>query len=130
MAWEGRWRDLALTASADHTDPRNDTLGNANYGKLLPRRAQDVLRLGADWRGGPWQAGATLAAFSERQDNAANTQRLGGYATLDLRAEWAATRELAVGLKLNNAGGKRYETSLGYDQPGREAFVTLRYTPK
>ncbi len=130
VAWEGRWRDLALSASADRTDPRNDTLGNANYGKQLPRRAKDALRLGADWSGGPWAAGATVAAFSHRFDNATNTQRLGGYATLDLRAEWAASRELVVGLKLNNAGDKRHETSLGYDQPRRETFVTLRYTPK
>lgn len=130
VAWEGRWRDVALQASADRTDPRNDTLGNANYGKRLPRRAKDALRLAADWSGGPWSAGATLAAFSHRFDNATNTQRLGGYATLDLRAEWAATRELAVGCKLNNAGGKRHETSLGYDQPWREAFLTVRYTPK
>jgi vitamin B12 transporter len=130
LAYEGRWRELALSAALDHTDPRNDTVGSANYDKQLPRRAKDMLRLGADWSGGPWSAGATLAAFSHRYDNAANTVRLGGYATLDLRAEWAATRDWALGLKLNNLGDQRYETSLGYDQPGREAFVTARYTLK
>jgi len=130
LAYEGRWRELALQASLDHTDPRNDTVGSANFDKLLPRRARNAARLGADWLVGPWQAGATLAAFSHRFDNAANTVRLGGYATLDLRAEWAATRELALGLKLNNAADKRYETSLGYDQPGRAVFVSVRYTPK
>ncbi len=130
LAYEGRWRELALSAALDHTDPRNDTAGSANYDKQLPRRAKDMLRLGADWSGGPWSAGATLAAFSHRYDNAANTVRLGGYATLDLRAEWAATRDWALGLKLNNLGDQRYETSLGYDQPGREAFVTARYTLK
>jgi vitamin B12 transporter len=130
LSYEGRWRDLALAASLDHTDPRNDTVGNANFDKQLPRRAKNAARLATDWDSGPWRAGATLAAFSERWDNAANTVRLGGYATLDLRAEWAVMRELALGIKLNNVGDKRYETSLGYDQPGREAFVTLRYVLK
>jgi vitamin B12 transporter len=130
LAYEGRWQALDLRAALDHTDPRNDTLGNANFDKLLPRRAQDALRLGADWAGGPWRAGAQVAAFSHRYDNATNTTRLGGYGTLDLRAEWVATREWALGLKLNNVGDKRYETSLGYDQPGREFFVTLRYTTR
>ncbi|CAD5374566.1 TonB-dependent receptor [Rubrivivax sp. A210] len=130
LAYEGRWRDLAMSAALDHIDPRNNTAGSASFGKQLPRRAQDALRLGVDWTRGPWSAGATLAAFSSRYDDAANTARLAGYATLDLRAEWTVSRELALGLKLNNAGDKAYETALGYDQPRRETFVTLRYTPK
>ena len=127
VSYEGRFQDLALSASIDHTDPRNATVGNANVGKLLPRRAKDALRAGADWQAGAFKLGGTLAAFSERFDNAANTARLGGYATLDLRAEWAWATEWALGIKLNNLGGKVYETALGYNQPGREAFVTLRY---
>jgi vitamin B12 transporter len=128
LGYEGQWRSLALSASYDHVDPRNATEGSANNGKLLQRRAQDAARLGADWAAGAYSAGATLAAFSHRYDNTANTARLGGYATLDLRAEYALTRGLMLGLKLNNLGDKRYETALGYDQPGREVFVSLRYT--
>ncbi|MDP3222340.1 MAG: TonB-dependent receptor [Rubrivivax sp.] len=126
LAYEGRWRGLDLTAALDHTDPKNATTGNANFGKQLVRRAQQALRLGADWQAGVWSAGATVAAFSHRFDDAANTRRLGGYGTLDLRAEWALTREIKLGLKLNNVGDKAYETVLGYNQPRREGFVTLR----
>jgi vitamin B12 transporter len=128
LAYEGQWRDVAMTASYDHVDPRNATEGNANNGKLLQRRAQDAARLGADWAAGAYSAGATLAAFSHRYDNTANTVRLAGYATLDLRAEWALSRVWKLGMKLNNLGDQRYETALGYDQPGREFFVSLRYT--
>lgn len=126
LSYEGQWRDIAFTGSLDHVDPRNATEGNANFGKLLPRRARNAARFGADWEAGVWKAGATLAAFSHRFDNAANTTRLAGYATVDLRAEWAFAPGYALGLKLNNVGDKRYETVLGYDQPGREGFVTLR----
>ena len=127
LGYEGQWRELALTASYDHVDPRNTTTGNANNGKLLPRRAPNAARLGADWSAAAWSAGATVAGFSSRYDNTANTIRLGGYGTLDLRTDWAISRELKLGLKLNNVGDKDYATALGYNQPGREAFVTLRW---
>ncbi len=126
LSYEGHWQGLDLSASVDHTDPRNATTGHANFGKQLARRAKDALRLGADWQSGAWSAGATVAAFSHRFDDAANNTRLGGYGTLDLRAEWAITRDLKLGLKLNNVGDKTYETVRGYNQPGREGFATLR----
>jgi vitamin B12 transporter len=126
LAYEGQWRDWAFTGSLDHTDPRNTTVGSANNGKLLPRRARNAARAGADWQAGAWRAGATLAAFSHRFDNAANTTRLGGYATLDLRGEWAFTPGWALGIKLNNVADKAFETALGYPQPGREGFVVLK----
>lgn len=130
LGYEGRWRDVDLTASYDHTDPRNATVGNANFGKQLARRAKQALRLGADWQAGAWSAGATLSAFSYRYDNAANTTRLGGYGTLDLRGEWAFSPQARLGLRVNNVADKAYSTVLGYDQPGREAFVTLRWVMK
>lgn len=127
LSYEGRWRGVDLTASYDDTDPRNATVGNANFGKQLARRARQALRLGADWQAGAWTAGATLAAFSHRFDDAGNRRRLGGHGTLDLRGEWAMTPTARLGLRVNNVGDKRYSTVLGYDQPRREAFVTMRY---
>ena len=126
LGYEGRWRSLVLQAALDHTDPRNKTVGSAAFDKLLPRRAKDSAKLAADWDGGVWTAGATLVGYSHRFDNTTNTARLAGYGTLDLRAEWALSRELKLGLKLNNVGDKTYETALGYNQPGRAGFVTLR----
>jgi len=130
LSYEGRLGSFALAASADHTDPRNDAPWQANYGKQLQRRAKDMLRAAVDWDGGPWSAGATLQAFSSRFDNPANTVRLGGYGTLDLRLGYAIARGLDLTLRVNNAGDKTYQTSLGYNQPGRESFVSLRYALK
>jgi vitamin B12 transporter len=126
LAYEGRWRQLDLRAAIDHTDPRNATVGNANFGKQLARRAKQALRLGVDWQAGAWSAGASVAAFSHRFYDPANNQRLGGYGTLDLRAEWALAPAWTLGVRVNNVGDKAYSTVLGYDQPGREGFVTLR----
>lgn len=132
LSYEGRWRQLDLSAALDHTDPRNATSGNANFGKQLARRARQALRLGADWQAAELSAGASVQAFSHRFEDAANAQRLGGYATLDLRAEWQFARSAAgttaLGVRLNNLADKAYETTLGYNQPGREVFLTLRHT--
>ncbi len=85
LAYEGRWRELALTAALDHIDPRNATVGSANFGKQLARQAKDALRMGADWQAGAWSAGATVSAFAQRYEEAANVNRLGGYGLPDLR---------------------------------------------
>lgn len=60
----------------------------------------------------------------------ANKQRLAGYATVDLHAQWQYAPDWAVGARLNNVANRPYETALGYNQPGRELYVTLRYTPR
>jgi vitamin B12 transporter len=120
----GAW---ALLASVDSFNPINTTPGAAQ-GKLLPNRVQDSARLAADYTAGAYRLGATLAAHGERYADRANTTRLGGYATVDLRADWQLAPAWALGLRLNNAGGKTYETLQGYNQPGREALVSLRYS--
>jgi vitamin B12 transporter len=123
----GAW---TLAGSIDSIQPINATEGTTNFGRILPRRVQDSGRLAVDWRGGGFTLGGSLQAFGERFDNANNSTRLGGFAMLDLRAEWAFARDWVLAAKLNNAGGKTYETVFGYNQPGREGFVTLRWAPR
>ena len=120
----GRW---TLAASGELLEARNDTAGTADFGRVLPRRAETSLRATADVNLGAFRLGATLQDVGLRFDDAANTQPVDGYTTLDLRADWRVTRDWTASLKLNNVAGARYETVLGYNQPGREWFVTLRY---
>ena len=130
LAWEARVGALGLSASLDHVAPRNATEGSADRGRLLPRRARDAVKAAVDWTAGACNVSAAWQAYSSRYDDPANTLRLGGYGVVDLRAEWAMTRDWALGVKLNNVGGKAYETVYGYNQPGREGFVTLRWAPR
>ena len=120
-AWTG-------AASAEHVNPRNATEGSANLDKQLPRRAKDSLKLAADHDHGAWQLGGVANAFSHRFDDSANARRLGGYATLDLHADWRFAPAWALGLRLNNLANRQYETVYGYNQPGREVYATLRYS--
>ena len=130
LAYEGHFDALTLGASLDRVDPRNDTTASANFDKLLPRRAQSMAKAQADWTTGAWTVGSTLAAYSQRFDNAANTLRLAGYATLDVRLDYALDRDWTLGARINNLADRAYETAYGYNQPGRQGFLTVRYQPR
>jgi vitamin B12 transporter len=130
MSWEGRFSGLSTGVSYEHLDPRNATAGGEDDGKLLPRRARDAFRARADWSAGRLSFGGTLSAFSHRFDDAANTLRLAGFATLDVRADWALRPDLTIGVRLNNLADKVYETAWGYNQWGRSAFLTMRWAPR
>lgn len=130
LSYENRIGALHLNTVLERVNPRNDNLGSANYAKLLPRRAENSAKLGADWEQGAWSFGSDLQAYSHRFDDAANTIRLAGFATLDLRTQWQFQPDWALQLRLNNLADKPYETAYGYHQPGRELYLTLRYTPR
>jgi vitamin B12 transporter len=130
LSWDARFDDIWLTASYDHVDPRNASVGSADFGNLLQRRAQQAFKANADWQFGAFKLGAALQAYSHRFDDTANTIRLAGYGVLDLSADWALARDWSLGLRLNNLPGKVYETAFGYNQPWREGFVTLRWTTR
>jgi vitamin B12 transporter len=68
-----------------------------------------------------------VVAFGPSFENAANTQRLSGFAVVDARLDWKLSRQLNLGLRLGNVLDQRYETALGYNQAGRHAQLTLRF---
>jgi len=88
------------------------------------------VRVSADAPVGVWQVGGSAALWSSRFDDAANTQRLGGFATVDLRAERPIAPEWTLGLRVDNLMDKVYETALGYNQPRRGAYLTLRWASR
>ena len=127
LAASTRWAGWELGASAERVDARNDNPPNAQYGKRLPRRARDVLRLDAERRFGPWTFGADLLHAGARFEDLANTSRLDGYTVGDLRLERTLWPGWRLGMRVNNVADRRYETVLGYNPPGREVFLTLRH---
>ncbi len=118
--------DLAANLSA--LDPENRGQ-DANRGNQLPRRARLLGRLDADRSLGAWRVGASLYGEGKRYDDIANTARLGGYLTFDLRAAYALTRDWSVEGKLANALDKHYRTADLFNQDGRNAMLTVRYAP-
>ena len=108
--------------------PRNRD-GGPNDGNVLPRRPERSARVDLDRRFGAVGMGATLNAAGRSYDDAANRHPVGGYATTDLRASYHFAPDWQVEGRLANVFDRRYETVWFFNQPGRAAFVTLRYSP-
>jgi len=129
LAYEGRIAQWRIGAAYDELRARSDD------GTPLVRRAKHSLKLVADRRFGDWEAGATLAAHGRRPDSTWDASfnqvpvTLPAYALLDLRAQWSFAPGWSLQARLNNVTDKQYETAYGYNQPGRELYLTLRWAP-
>ena len=118
--------DTRLNLTLQDPENRSDT---ANQGKVLNRRAREILRLDLDRDFDVYRLGATLHAEGKRYDDLANTRALGGYATVTLRGEYVPAKAWRVQARIENLFDKEYETAAFFNQPGRSFFVTLRYQP-
>jgi vitamin B12 transporter len=121
----GGWQ---LQAYLGWLQPRNED-GGVNDGRTLPRRPGRTARLDLDRRFGAFGVGATVNAAGRSYDDAANRHPLGGYASTDLRASWHFAPDWQVEARLANVFDRHYETVWYFNQPGRSAFLTLRYSP-
>ncbi|MFG6137671.1 TonB-dependent receptor domain-containing protein [Halomonas sp. B23F22_10] len=121
--------DWTLRAALTYTDPEN-----RETGKRLIRRASRSLRLDADRALGDWTLGGSLIAQGERYNDAANDERLSGFATLDLRAGWNFAPGWSTRLTLENVFDREYVTTYdsfndyGYRDAGRAAFVSVSFS--
>lgn len=113
---------VTLRGSLDWHDPRN-----ADTGQLLQRRARRMAGFGAETRHAGWNYGAEVQLSGERFENAANTQRLGGYGLVNLFASTTLMPGLTLEGRIDNIGDKDYELARTYATPGRYAQLTLRW---
>jgi vitamin B12 transporter len=117
--------DIAFSASLLDAENRS----GSNRGNELPRRARESARLSVDRAFGAIRVGATIIGEGGRYDDVANTRRIGGYATLDLRAEYGFGDAWTLQAGVANVFDRDYETAAFYNQPGRTYQVRLRYAP-
>lgn len=119
----GAWR-LEQTLSWLQAEDRGD---GATRGRALPRRPEWSGRTTLGLRAGRADLTTSVQFVGRRYDDLANTRELGGYATLDLTAEWQLNRSVTLQGRLANAFDRRYETATLYPALGREVFLTVRY---
>ncbi len=125
LGYDGRLGPIALRASYDLLDPKNELTG-----KQLARRSRNQLSVGADYDFGVVKLSGQLLSVGSRFDNAANTVTLNSYTTVDLMADYRVAKDWTLQARINNLTNKEFETALGYNQPARSVFVTLRFHPK
>ena len=119
----GPWR-LEQTLSWLEAEDRGD---GSTRGRALPRRPEWSGRTTVGWRSGRADLAASVQFAGRRYDDLANTRELGGYAVLDLTAEWQLSGRVALQGRVANAMDRRYETATLYPALGREVFLTVRY---
>lgn len=111
-------------------DPR-DTIAD----KILARRTKRSLKFEADRAFGRLRFGADWLVQGHRYDDTANTARLGGFAVVNLRAQYDLAKGWFVRTRLENVFDKTYHTAAQlpplpfghYNSPGRSLFVSLGY---
>lgn len=118
--------DTRARLSLTLQDPKDSTTGFQ-----LRRRAQQFGALHLSHRLGEVQLGTDLSLVGERFDssNEAATSRMGGYGLVAVFAAWQFRPEWRLEGRVNNLGDKAYTQAQGYTTPGRQAQMTLRWTP-
>ena len=110
-----------LTASLDLQSPEDDRTG-----ALLPRRARQHGALALGYPVGPVRVGLEVLASSLRYDDAENRVQMGGYAVVNLTAEWALGRDVTLFARAGNVLDKNYELAAGYATGGATVFAGVR----
>ncbi|MDA8014198.1 MAG: TonB-dependent receptor [Gammaproteobacteria bacterium] len=118
----GRWN---FQANMTAQEPKTGVGRNA--GKRLARRAKTIFNFDASRAFGAFSLGASTHAQSSSFDDAANTRRLNGFATADLRGELRLRGNWTLALRVNNIFDKQYETVAYYPQDGTNFLLTLRH---
>jgi vitamin B12 transporter len=124
LAYDGVVRGVELRARLTFQDPVND-----NTGAQLPRRAKTFGNAGISRAFGNFSFGGEVVGASYRYDSIDQnpSTRMGGYALVNLLASYKISRDWRVDLRWNNVFNKSYELALGFNTPGSNAFVWLRY---
>ena len=108
-----------VRGSVDLLDPRN-----ADTGKLLPQRAQQVLKLAVDQSIGRARLTAELYATSARRDSFSG-DTLAGFNLVNLAASYPVSEHAELQLRWNNVFGQQYTLVQGYNTPGSNVFMNL-----
>ena len=110
-----------LTASLDIQSPEDDVTG-----KLLPRRARRHGALTLGYPVGPVRLGAEVIASSLRYEDPDNLVKMGGYAVVNLTAEWALPHGITLFARADNVFDKNYQLAAGFGTGGATVFAGLR----
>ena len=114
-----------LKATLDLQAPKD-----VKTGKLLARRGKTLGTINADTALGDWVVGAGVQASGKRFDDAANTRKLGGYALLNLSAQYQLSRELKLQFNVDNAFDRKYTTAYGYASAPLTVLASVRWSPQ
>src|SRR5262249_47058794 len=124
LGYDGAVYGFDLRARFTYQNPENDSNGDQ-----LIRRARVFGNAGIARTFGDVGLGAEVVGQGARFDSndEAPGTRMGGYALLNLVASYKLSRDWRVDLRWNNVFNKNYELAQGYNTPGSNVFVWIKY---
>lgn len=125
LSYTARFFETQLRAKLTLQDPETEPTG-----LQLQRRAKQHGSLMASRAFGAWRLGAEMVASGERFDsnNESPASRMPGYALFNLTVARNLTPEWSVDLRWNNVADKEYELIRGFNTPGSNVLLSLRWT--
>jgi vitamin B12 transporter len=112
----GPWR---LQAGIDFLEARD-----RDSGVRLPRRAAHQENLRVEYDAGSWSLGGALLAVGARPDGGTT---LSAYQAVDLFARWRVAPQWRIEASVLNVGDRDVQPARDYQQPGRQAWIGVRY---
>jgi len=124
LAYDGVVRGFELRARLTFQDPVNKTNGSQ-----LPRRSKVFGNAGIARSFGDLNVGAEVVGSGERFDSIdeSPSSKMGGYALFNLVLSYKLSRDWNVDVRWNNVFNKSYELAQGYNTPGSNVFVWVKY---
>jgi vitamin B12 transporter len=117
-----RTGNFSLRGSFDQQNPINETSG-----EVLVRRAKQFGNAGIEYQKGLVKTGVEGNFVGKRFDSFPQGAEMGGYALMNLFGSYQLTQELSLFGRWNNVFNKDYQLSYGFNTPGSNVFVGLRY---
>ncbi|CAG1023450.1 partial Vitamin B12 transporter BtuB, partial [Patescibacteria group bacterium] len=93
----------------------------------LPRRSDQTLGFDLSRSFGDFDVGTHVVAQDYRYDDVANSTKVGGYVTVDLRTAYHLNKNWLFDVKLNNVLDNKYQTVNNYNTAERNFFVSVHY---
>lgn len=123
LSYDGQFRETRLRAKLTLQEPKTDA------GFQLQRRAKRHGSVLASRAFGQWKVGAEVVASGERFDSSRESpaSHLPGYALFNLTVSRSITPEWSVDLRWNNIRDRKYEVVQGYNTPGSNVLMNIRW---
>jgi vitamin B12 transporter len=118
---------LTLSASYSFIDAKNRAPADVDFGNDLARRPHQSVSASIDWKTPiGLGVGATVLTVGDSFDDAANLNRLDGYAVVGLRADFPIGDKFSIYGRVDNLFDEKYTVVRGYNTPGRAAYGGIR----
>ncbi|WP_303787353.1 TonB-dependent receptor domain-containing protein [Azovibrio restrictus] len=125
LAYTGNLQGFNVKASADFQDPRDTLLD-----KVLRYRSRQHGSLAVGRSHGNFDWNLEWQAHGKRYQDVNNTQKLGGYALVNLQAGYRLDKDWSLFARVNNLFDREYVLNQDYATDGANFFLGVRYAPK